>query len=213
MIKAENIFKSFGDNEVLKDISVNLRGGFNSYQIIYSDLLILDPGDRLFETDVRGLILPNFGAGVHFTIGKYYADFSIPILLRNEFSPDKKDKEGLQNKEVRTYNIQAGANYMLAEGISIQPALAVWLNSGGPALIDIRISTIVKDVAGIGFVYRVSGSFGGYITYKVMDNFILGYAYELPFSYNYQLSSGTHEIVLGFDFQFLNSKTQSPRKF
>ena len=35
----------------------------------------------------------------------------------------------------------------------------------------------------------------------------IGYAYELPLSYNYQLSSGTHEISFSMDFQFLKSKT------
>lgn len=194
-------------------LSFGLRGGFNSYQIIYSDLLVIDPGDRLFETDVSGLILPNVGTGVHLTFGNYFADFSIPTLLRNEFSPSKEDKVGGENKEVRRYNIQAGANYLVAEGIAIQPALAIWLVNGAPALIDIRVSALVKDAAGIGLVYRLSGSFGAYLTFKVLDNFILGYAYELPVSNNYHLSSGTHEVVLGFDFQFLNRKTLSPRKF
>ena len=135
------------------------------------------------------------------------------MLLRNEFNPDKSEKSGLQNKEERIYNIQTGGKFELSEGVAIHPALAVWLIKGAPALIDIRLSAILKDAAGIGLVYRVSGSFGAYVSYKVTDNFILGYAYELPLDYNYQLSSGTHEVVLGFDFQFLKSKTQSPREF
>jgi len=194
-------------------LSFGLRGGINSYQIIYDDLLILDPGDQLFETNVNNMILPNVGSGIHFEFKNYYADFSMPLLLRNEFNPDKMARSGLQNKEERIYNIQTGANFEISEGVAIHPALALWLIGGAPALIDIRLSALLKDAAGIGLVYRVSGSIGGYVSYKVTDSFILGYAYELPLSYNYQLTSGTHEVVLGFDFQFLNSKTQSPREF
>lgn len=194
-------------------LSFGLRGGINSIQIIYDDLLILDPGDQLFETNVNNMILPNVGTGIHFEFKNYYADFSIPLLLRNEFSQDKMARSGLQNKEERTFNIQTGATFELAEGVDIVPALTLWLSGGAPALIDIRLSALLKDAAGIGLVYRISGSFGAYASYKVTDNFILAYAYELPVSYNYQLSSGTHEVVLGIDFQFLNRKTQSPRKF
>lgn len=194
-------------------LSFGLRGGFNSYQIIYSELLIIDPGDRLFEENVQNLILPNVGTGIHFVFKNYFVDFSIPLLLRNEFSPDKDTRSGLQNKEERLYNIQTGAEFDIAEGLAIQPALALWLIGGAPPLLDLRISAILKETASIGLVYRLSGSFGGYVSYKVLDNFIIGYAYELPLAYNYQLTTGTHEVFLGFDFQFLKSKTQSPREF
>jgi type IX secretion system PorP/SprF family membrane protein len=197
----------------MTSLSFGLRGGLNSYQIGYNDLLIIDPGDPLFETNPQNILLPNVGTGIHFEFRNYYVDFSVPLLLRNEFSPDKESGSGLENKEERLYNIQTGASYQVADGVILQPALALWLTGGAPALIDIRVSAILKDAAGIGLVYRISGSFGGYVSYKVTDSFILGYAYELPLSYNYQLTSGTHEVVLGFDFQFLKRKTQSPRRF
>ena len=197
----------------MTSLSFGLRGGLNSYQIFYNDLLTIDPGDPLFETNVQNLLTPNVGIGIHFEHKNYYADFSVPWLLQNEFSPDKESRSGLENKEERAYNIQAGASYQVAEGISLQPALALWLTGGAPVLIDIRLSAIIKDAAGFGLMYRISGSFGGYVSYKVTDSFILGYAYELPLSYNYQLTSGTHVVVLGFDFQFLKRKTQSPRRF
>jgi type IX secretion system PorP/SprF family membrane protein len=194
-------------------LSFGLRGGINTYQIIYNDLLILDPGDQLFENNINNKILPNVGTGIHFQFRNYYADFSIPLLLRNEFSQDKTASSGLQNREERTFNMQTGAKFQLTKGVDILPALAVWLSGGTPALIDIRLSALFKDAAGIGLVYNILGSFGAYASYKITDNFILAYAYELPLSYNYQLSSGTHEVVLGIDFQFLKRKTQSPRNF
>jgi len=49
--------------------------------------------------------------------------------------------------------------------------------------------------------------------YRIFENFVLGYAYELPLSYDYQITSWTHEIALRFDFQFLIKKTQSLRRF
>ena len=191
-------------------LSFGLRGGFNSYRIIVSDLRVIDQGDYLFENDVKNLIRLNFGTGVHYTVRNYFVDFSIPLLLRNEFSSEKTDKE---NKGDRIFNIQTGAAYQVMEGFALRPALAVWFAKGTPPLIDIRLSTEIQDVVVFGLAYRVSGSFGGYFTFNILDNLLLGYAYELPLAYDYHLSSGTHEIVLGLDFQLFNKKTLSPRRF
>ncbi len=194
------------------NLSLGLRGGFNNYRISLNELSLIDQGDILFETNVENLLLPNFGVGIHYTFKNYYADFSIPLLLRNEFSPEKQDREGMENKEDRLYNIQSGAKFKLIEGFELNSNMAIWFAKGIAPLVDIRLSAIVKDAAGFGIAYRFAGSFGAFISYKV-DNFILAYAYELPLAYDYQINSGTHEIVLGFDFQLLNRKTTSPRRF
>ncbi len=197
----------------LSTLSFGLRGGFSGYKIILSDLLRIDPGDPLLESSVTNRILPNFGTGFHYTFRKYYLDFSIPLLLRNEFRPDGEERVGLQNREERVYNFQTGAAYELAEGLTILPALGFWLSKGASPLVEVRLSTTFQSVITVGATYRINGSAGAYVSYRVFENFLLAYAYELPLSYDYHLTSGTHEVVIGFDFQFLSKKTQSPRRF
>jgi type IX secretion system PorP/SprF family membrane protein len=194
-------------------LSFGLRGGLNGYRLRVSDLRVIDQGDYLFENDVMNLIRLNFGTGVHYTIRNYYVDFSIPMLLRNGYNPGKANGSIAEDKSERIYNIQAGASYRVLEGFALEPALAVWLTGGAPPLIDIRLSTEIRDAVQTGLVYRVSGSFSGYFSFRVLDNLVLGYAYELPLAYDYRLSSGTHEAVLGLDFQLFNKKTLSPRRF
>ena len=194
-------------------IAFGLRGGFNSYRILYSQLNVLEPGDPLFETDLNHRVFPNCGTGVHFTYADYFLDFSIPLLLRNEFSPGKDQKEGLDNREDRTFYLLSGYSLNLAKGISLHPSFGLWWMAGAPPLMDLRIFAKVKESLGLGMAYRVSGAFSAYLTYRIIDRFTLGYAYELPLSYDYRLTSATHEVVLGIDFDFLKSKTLSPRGF
>jgi len=194
-------------------LSFGLRGGLNSYRIRVSDLRVIDPGDYLFENDVRNLIRLNFGTGIHYTLRNYYVDFSIPLLLRNGYSPGKNNGTVTENKVDRIYHLQAGASYRVMEGFSLEPALAMWMAKGPPPLIDVRLSADIKDVVKAGLVYRVSGSFSGYFSFRVLNNLVLGYAYELPLAYDYHLSSGTHEVVLGLDFELFNKKTLDPRRF
>jgi hypothetical protein len=99
------------------------------------------------------------------------------------------------------------------EGLTLEPGVALWMSRGTPPLIDVRMNAEIQDQVRFGLVYRVSGSFSGYFTFKVLDNLVLGYAYELPLAYDYRLSSGTHEVLLGLDFQLFNRKTLSPRRF
>jgi type IX secretion system PorP/SprF family membrane protein len=194
-------------------LSFGLRGGLNSYRIRVSDLRVIDPGDYLFENDVRNQIRLNFGTGIHYTLRNYYVDFSIPLLLRNGYSPGKNNGTVTENKVDRIYHLQAGASYRVMEGFSLQPALALWMAKGTPPLIDVRMSARIQDKLTAGLAYRVSGSFSGYCAFKVLENLVLGYAYELPLAYDYRLSSGTHEVVLGLDFELFNKKTLSPRRF
>jgi len=194
-------------------LSFGLRGGLNNYRIIVNDLRVIDQGDYLFENDVKNLIRLNFGTGIHYQIQNYFVDFSIPLLLRNKFSHERGDEVGKENKGERVYNIQTGASYQIMEGFALRPALAVWFAKGTPPLIDIRLSAEIQDIIVFGLAYRVSGSFGGFFTFNILDNLVLGYAYELPLAYDYHLSSGTHEVVLGLDFQLFKMKTLSPRRF
>ena len=194
-------------------LSFGLRGGLNSYRIRVSDLRVIDQGDYLFENDVNNQIRLNFGTGIHYTFRNYYVDFAIPLLLRNAFSPERANGTVTEDKVDRLYNIQTGAKYRLMEGLTLEPGLALWMSKGSPPLIDIRLTAEIQDVVKTGLVYRVSGSFSGYFTFRVLDNLVLGYAYELPLAYDYRLSSGTHEVVLGLDFQLFNRKTLSPRRF
>lgn len=197
----------------ISTLSFGLRGGINSYRIKVSDLRVIDQGDYLFENDVKNLLLPNFGTGIHYTLKNYYIDFSVPLLLRNNFNTEKTDNSATQNKQDRVFNLQSGAKFKVMPGFELQPALAVWLIKGSPPLFDIRLKANIQDAFGFGMVYRISGSFSGYFTYKISENLLLGYGYELPLAYDYRISSGTHEIVIGLDFQVFNRKTLSPRRF
>jgi len=194
-------------------LSFGLRGGLNSYRIRVSDLRVIDQGDYLFENDVRNLVKLNFGTGIHYTVRNYYVDFSIPLLLRNGYSPGKPNGSVKEDRSERIYHVQAGASYRVMEGFALQPALAIWMVKGAPPLVDIRLSAEIQEVVQAGLAYRVAGSFSGYFTFRILDNLVLGYAYELPLAYDYHLSSGTHEVVLGLEFELFNRKTLSPRRF
>jgi len=190
-----------------------LRAGINSYRILYSKLIILDPGDELFAQDVMQRILPNAGAGLVYTWKDLYVDISVPLLLSNELAAGKEDKLGMLNREARLLHVESGISFSVSEGIALKPGVGIWLNQNAPGLVDLKLVTVIRDLASIGLTYRLNGAFSGSFTYRIKDKWFIGYAYELPVGISYRASSGTHELAMGFDFQFFKRKTVSPRKF
>ncbi|MDX2415747.1 MAG: type IX secretion system membrane protein PorP/SprF [Bacteroidales bacterium] len=194
-------------------LSFGLRGGVNSYRIDLQSLLVIDPLDYLFETNVENRLLPNFGAGIHYEVSGYFLDFSVPTILRSHFVKTESGSSQELNREERNINIATGTTLAISEGITLSPSLSAWFISQAPPVLDIGLKAELKEMIGLGLIYRSSGLFGGHISYKISNSFVLGYAYELPLAYEYKVSSGTHEVVIGYNFQFLRSKTLSPRRF
>ena len=190
-----------------------LRSGINTYRVMYSSLFILDPGDYLFEQDVKSRILPNAGFGLLYTFKNVYMEFSAPLLVSNELAPAREQKQGLDNREARMLHVESGISMSLSEGVVLEPAVGLWLNQQAPAILDLRTTVWIKQLIGIGLTYRLNGAFAGSFTYRLKESWLFSYAYEIPVGIGYQATSGTHELAIGVDLQFQKSKTVSPRRF
>lgn len=214
-VNETRIFLSYSYKVVMGEKSslyLGLKGGVGILQINLSDLVVIDQGDKLFETDVNNLILPNLGSGLHFVYQNFYFDFSIPKMLRNRLTPKGVQEVNDENREDMPFIIGGGAKFRTADDLFLHPAIILWLIKGATPLFETRISTSYRKM-GAGLVYRPLSALGGYIDYLFWDDIRIGYAYELPTSMLKGSLSGSHEIYLGYNFPFTKQKTISPRRF
>ena len=214
-VNESRIFLSYSYRVILSEkssLSLGLKGGVGIFQINLSDLLVIDQGDKLFETDVKNVLLPNVGTGIHFVYQNFYFDFSIPKLLRNNLTPKGVEKTGDGNKEDRTFITAGGAKFQIAEELFLHPAITVWLVKGTAPLFETRISATYKKM-GVGLSFRPLSALGGYFDFLLWDDIKIGYAYELPTSMSKGALSGSHEVYIGYNFSFTKQKTLSPRRF
>jgi len=68
----------------------------------------------------------------------------------------------------------------------------------------------------LGGSYRINGeqrAVGAIIDFQVSEQFRVGYAYEIPTGEIRPYTSGSHEILLIYDFKFTKDKLKSPRYF
>ncbi|MEO5644110.1 MAG: type IX secretion system membrane protein PorP/SprF [Bacteroidia bacterium] len=75
---------------------------------------------------------------------------------------------------------------------------------------DINVMATFRDRISFGASYRYTDAIVGILQMKINDQLLIGYSYDYTLSHLSTYSSGTHELLLRYDFSFhVNAK--SPR--
>ena len=104
----------------------------------------------------------------------------------------------------------------LSKSIKFKPSYLVKATNGAPVSYDLTANFLFNEKFWLGGSYRVNestGAFGGFMDFQVSRQLRVGYAYEKPNSDINNYSNGTHEVLLIYEFKFMNSKLKSPRYF
>ena len=81
---------------------------------------------------------------------------------------------------------------------------------------DVTANFLFNEKLWLGASYRINDeqrAFGAIIDFQVSRQFRIGYAYEIPTGEIRPYTSGSHEILLMYEFRFLKNKQKSPRYF
>lgn len=82
---------------------------------------------------------------------------------------------------------------------------------GAPLSIDLSANALLNDNVEFGLSVRLDDSISAMIGFNVSDDMRIGYAYDHTTSNSGQFNSGSHEVLLLFDFN--RRKIKSPRFF
>ncbi|KAA5821126.1 type IX secretion system membrane protein PorP/SprF [Algibacter amylolyticus] len=155
---------------------------------------------------------PNIGAGVYWSTNRVYASLSAPRILNNG-SNNNRSFEALDNI---SYYFTAGGVIDLTKSIKFKPATLIKATNGAPVSYDLTANFLFSEKFWIGGSYRINertAAIGGIVDFQLSRQLRVGYAYEKPTSEIADYTTGTHEILLMYEFKFLSSKLKSPRYF
>ena len=193
-------------------LAFGLKAGVNIFQ---ADLLALHSnvsGDQaVYNADNK--LLPNVGVGVYYYSDKGYIGLSAPKLLQQTI---KSYNNGTvtDNVERRHYFLIGGYVFSLSENIKFKPSFLVKAVEGAPLSIDLSGNFFFNDKFGIGLAHRLDDSFSALLQYYVTPQFRIGYAYDLTMTELRHYNSGSHELMVGYDFNFVeDTRIRSPRFF
>lgn len=194
-------------------LAFGIKAGVSRYYSKYNQLTYWDQGDQVFNSNTITKWLPKFGFGTYYYAEKWYAGISIPTLLaydeNKNFSLDVNKSSDIR----RHYFLTAGYVYELNKLFKLKPSFLLKYIPAAPLEVDINLNLLYNDQFWFGVSYRTEDAVTVLIEYQTNYRFRVGYAYDFTTSKIRNYSSGSHEILIGYDFGKDLIKVKTPRFF
>jgi len=194
-----------------RSLSLGLKGGVNFFEAGLSDLTTNDP-DPIFANDINRKFLPNFGVGAFYYTPKYYFGLSLPKLIENKINKNGVSTQSISKEQIHVF-FMTGYVFDVNRIVKFKPSILAKYVNNAPVGLDVTGTFLFYDRLWLGGMYRVGDSFGGLFQLQATDQLKFGYSYDLPINKLGAYSSGTHEIMVTFDFDFGRGRVRSPRYF
>lgn len=169
------------------------------------------------------LFVPNFGFGIYAYGKRYFIGASIPHLLPSSLG---HQVGVVTNSNVaKMYNAYVfTAGYVFGKDpaiVKFRPTILMKYQQGlykNIPQFDISPALLFVDRFWLGVTYRTGGDFSyfgqAFIVFmqiKITPQLQLGYAYDAELSSLRHYTSGSHEIMLGYDFWYDKKRFVTPR--
>ena len=194
-------------------MSLGVKGGFNNYNFNLSKLQINSADDPAFKVN-DGAFSPNVGVGIYLSHKYFYAGFSIPKLLENNYAYSFP-KNHLSKEKMHFYLIGGGI-VPLVENLKLKPTALFKFVPGAPLEVDLTANFVLYDRFLLGAMYRTGDAVGLLVGYYITEQLSAGYSFDWSFvNPTGKYNGGSHEIVISYDFIFRENKKmiRSPRYF
>lgn len=191
-------------------LAFGLQGGVSMIQDRWSEILTDEGNDDVFAADSPTFIVPRVGFGIYYDTRKWYVGVSTPFLLNYKNSDYQLYVRNSIN--YRPYMATAGFLLRLNPDLMLKPSVLFKYLQNSPAEFDINANLIIKDAFWIGLSYRTGDAMVGLLEYQINPQLRIGYAYDYSITRLRNFNSGSHEIMLRYEFGY-RVKAMSPRYF
>ncbi|WDF53339.1 PorP/SprF family type IX secretion system membrane protein [Mucilaginibacter sp. KACC 22063] len=195
-------------------LALGLQGGVSQYR---ADFANVDLGsdaspDLAFSNNVNKALL-DFGVGVYYSTDKFYLGLSSPQLLNNKLTNlTVEGNNGYTGQDMHLF-LATGYVFPVGEDLHLKPSVLIKYVKGAPIEADINGTVWIKDVLGVGAMYRTKADISGLVEFQVSPQIRIGYSYDHSTTKLVSYNSGSHEIMLRYEFGFTKGKIISPRFF
>jgi type IX secretion system PorP/SprF family membrane protein len=201
-------------------LAFGLQLGMNQFHADYASLDFSRTNssnlpDQAFSSSIRQ-VAPNIGAGLYYTTDRWYLGLSGPKLIRNNFSgaySSQLDVSSFKNRPSRHYFFIAGYVIKLNEQFRLKPSILTKAIPGAPVQTDINMNLWYIDKISLGLSYRTGDALVSMLEIQATPQLRFGYSYDFPITSLAKVHSGSHEVMIRYEFGYSNANIQSPRYF
>ncbi len=172
-----------------------------------------DQKDGAFSENIVNKFLPTVGAGIYYYKPKWYLGLSVPNFLRMEHYDEKlRDAKKVAVERMHFFLI-GGYVFNLSQKTKFKPAFLFKGVKGAPLILDVSANFLFNNKFRAGLAWRWDDSVSAMLGFQVNRAFHIGYGYDLTTT-NYNVTNtGTHEILLRYEFLKNRLTMKSPRFF
>lgn len=194
------------------EVSFGLKGGMTYYKLAEELYNYTEVNQDSYFDERLNRWNSNFGAGILVHSEKWYVGLSIPKIINHDMN-NSTDYAALETVH---YYALGGYVFDLSKSLKLKPSFMVKYTKGAPISNDFTANLLYNEKVWLGGSYRINGkqrAVGAIVDFQVSDQFRVGYTYEIPTGEIRPYTSGSHEILLMYEFRFLKAKQKSPRYF
>jgi len=191
-----------------------MQGNVSQYKVNLTEVALgnSSPYDPAFANNINKVLL-NFGTGVYYNSDQFYIGLSAQDLLPNDLAAENSSGDKLSGTQALHLFLAAGYVFPIDEDFKLKPSFLIKGVKGAPIQADVNATLWIKDVLGIGAQYRTSADIAALIEIQATPQIRIGYSYDRSTTSLQNFNSGSHEIMLRYEFGFAQGKTLSPRYF
>ena len=109
--------------------------------------------------------------------------------------------------------LETGYVFPLDEDLHLKPSILIKEVRGAPIEADLNATLWIRDVLGLGVQYRSEAAVAALVEFQVTHQLRIGYSYDYSTTSLAQYNTGTHEIMVRYEFGYPKGKILSPRYF
>jgi type IX secretion system PorP/SprF family membrane protein len=184
-------------------ISMGLSVGMIQYKIdgtkiIMDPDMVTDLPDNALGSAVYSKFMPDASVGVYVYASNFFGGFSANQLINNKFKTGP-DELGLSKLSSHFYLI-GGYKYFIDRQWAIEPTLILKKVIPAPFQLEIDCKVIYNNMLWGGLAFRTSDAVSILMGYTHQKKFYLGYSFDYTFTAIRNYTFGSHEIVMGVNF-------------
>ena len=156
---------------------------------------------------------PDVNAGLWLSNKSFFLGLSaqqiVPVPINSSNGTDSNGVTMLKGKLIPHTFFTAGYKISASEDINILPSVMISYVQPLPIGLDVNAKIQYQDLLWVGFSYRYNQGYAAMLGVNISSTVNFGYSYDYTTTQLNTVSSGTHEIVLGFLWRKKNNNSNN----